>query len=159
MATASSMAPVSGRLSYAGRLRPQLTGALRLGEGLLVAGLAVEAACQAEPHCQSQPVRFRIGGQGLAGACPASGWRSCALRAKTSPLLVALSVFLQLFPCTAARGLGDGRSLCLTLGVLTELGQRLGAVGAQFQGCSLAAGRAAWDAANLPSRGCGGPMA
>ncbi|MFF2476596.1 hypothetical protein [Streptomyces sp. NPDC058066] len=45
----------------------QLVGTLRLGQGLFVAGLAVEAACQTEPQDQGQLVGCAMGGQGLAG--------------------------------------------------------------------------------------------
>ncbi|MFE5174896.1 hypothetical protein [Streptomyces sp. NPDC056634] len=53
----------------------QLVGTLRLGQGLFVAGLAVEAACQTEPQDQGQPVGCAMGGQGLAASASASGWR------------------------------------------------------------------------------------
>ncbi|GAA3085421.1 hypothetical protein GCM10010449_06440 [Streptomyces rectiviolaceus] len=40
----------------------ELGGVLRLGQGLFVAGLAVQAACQPEPQDQGRPVGCVMGG-------------------------------------------------------------------------------------------------
>ncbi|GGV63634.1 hypothetical protein GCM10010277_69840 [Streptomyces longisporoflavus] len=51
-----------------GQTAVQLGGALGLGESLLMAALPVEAAGQAQPQNQEQPVRFAQRGQGLGDA-------------------------------------------------------------------------------------------
>lgn len=50
-----------------GQAAAQLVGALSLGESRLVPRLAVEAAGQAEPQDQGEPVRYVMGGEALAG--------------------------------------------------------------------------------------------
>lgn len=52
-----------------GQSAMQLVSALRLGEGLFMAALAVEAASQAESQDDGRPVTYTMGGQGLAGDC------------------------------------------------------------------------------------------
>lgn len=52
-----------------GQSAVQPVGALYLGEDVFVAGLAVEAAGQAEAQDEGRPVTFGTGGQGLAGEC------------------------------------------------------------------------------------------
>lgn len=84
----SSTAPASCRVAP-GQTAVQFVGARALSESFLVAGLPVEAAGQAEPQRQAQPVRFAMRGQGSRASTSASTWRPCALRAKTTPLLAA----------------------------------------------------------------------
>lgn len=72
-----------------GQTAVQFVGVCALSESFLVAGLPVEAAGQAEPQRQAQPVRFAMRGQGSRASTSASTWRPCALRAKTTPLLAA----------------------------------------------------------------------
>lgn len=96
VATASSMAPVSERLSSAGRLRRSSRARSASARASSWRAWPFEAAGQAESQCQTQPVRFRMGGQGLAGACLGLGVALLRVESEDSPLLAALATLPHL---------------------------------------------------------------
>ncbi|MFI9773832.1 hypothetical protein ACIHCV_03785 [Streptomyces sp. NPDC051956] len=111
-----------------GQSAVQLVGPLRLGEGILVAGLAVEAAGQAEPQDQGRPVEFAMNGQRLAGERLSLLVAPLRVEGEYQSVAGGRRQEWHFRSGTAARGLGDGRTLCFALGVLTKRGQLLGAV-------------------------------